>query len=113
MQTPFVDFVRGTNMNLFNGSSPKSIVIMDYCSIHYVQEVINLFQTTGILVMFFLPYSPDYNPVEEAFNYVKCNLKRHKSLLQTIPDKTPVIKSALHTITTDLACSWINDCSYS
>ena len=99
MQTPFLILLGG--------------VIMDNYSIHHVQEVINLFRTTGILVMFLPPYSCDYNPVEEAFSYVKYYLKRHESLLQTIPDKTPVIKSALHSITADLACSWIDDCGYS
>jgi len=67
----FYEFVRGSlipNMNPFDGSSPKS---MDNCSIHHVQEVANLFQSTGILVMFLPPYSPDYNPVEEAFSFVK------------------------------------------
>ena len=74
----FYNFVRGSlipNMNPFDGSSPKSIVVMDNCSIHHVQEVANLFQSTGILVMFLPPYSPDYNPVEEAFSFVKYYLK--------------------------------------
>ena len=88
-------------------------VIMDNCSIHHVQEVINLFRTIGILVMLLPPYSPDYNPVEEAFSYEKYNLKRHESLLQTMPDKTPIIKVTLHSITADLACSRIDDCGYS
>ena len=76
---------------------------MDNCSIHHVQEVADLFQSTGILVMFLPPCSPDYNPIEEAFSFVKYYLKRHESLLQTLPDKVPVIKSALQSITADLA----------
>ena len=65
----FYDFVRGSlipQMSTFNGTNHKSIVIMDNCSIHHVPEVKRLFLNAGILVIFLPPYSPDYNPIEEA-----------------------------------------------
>ena len=58
-------------MNSFDGLSAKSILVLDNCSIHHVDEVLEVFRSTGIFVMFLLPYSPDYNPVEEAFSYIK------------------------------------------
>ena len=58
-------------MNSFDGSSPNSIIIMDNCKIHHVADVIELFQSVGILVLFLPPYSPDFNPIEETFSYVK------------------------------------------
>ena len=69
-----VDFVRGNlipYLNSFDGSSPKSILVLDNCSIHRVDEVLEVFRSTGIVVMFLPPYSPNYNPVEKAFSYVK------------------------------------------
>ena len=70
----FSDFVRGTlipNMNSFDGSSSKSVMVMDNCSIHQVPEVIELLEDAGIITLFLPPYSPDLNPIEETFSSVK------------------------------------------
>ena len=53
----FFDFIRGNlipQMNIFDGTSPKSIVIMDNCSIHHVPEVEQIFTDGGIVVSSFL-----------------------------------------------------------
>jgi len=74
----FFDFSRATlipEMLPFDGSNAKSIVIMDNCSIHHVQEVKDLFSVAGILVLYLPPYSPDLNPIEMAFSYInKCDV---------------------------------------
>ena len=47
----FFDFVRGSvipQMHAFDGSSPKSIVILDNCSIHRMPEITTLFESVGI-----------------------------------------------------------------
>ena len=54
-----------------------SILILDNCSIHHVQEVKDLLEAAGILLIFLPPYSPDYNPPEELFSYIKYYLKDH------------------------------------
>lgn len=97
----FFDFVRGSlipQMHTFDGSSPKSIVILDNCSIHRVQEIKRLFTAVGILVFFLPPYSPDYNPIEEAFGFLKSYLRHHDDLLQSLPDPTVVIRDGLNKI---------------
>lgn len=50
---------------------------MDNCSVHHVPEVKGMFMNVGIPVFFLPPYSPDYNPIEEMFSYVKTYLRRH------------------------------------
>ena len=63
----FHDFIRSTlipNMHPFDGESDNSILVMDNCSIHYVDEILELLQSAGILVIFIPPYSPDLNPIE-------------------------------------------------
>lgn len=68
----FFDFVRGKlipNMQPFPG--PHSVLIMDNCSIHHVEEVKQELEAAGVLVIFLPPYSPDYNPCEEMFSFVK------------------------------------------
>ena len=57
----FADFVRGTlvpNMQPFNGHSKRSVAVMDNCSIHHVQFLMEIFREAGILVIFLPPYSP-------------------------------------------------------
>ena len=51
--------------------SMHSVVIMDNTAIHHVDEVIKMIQGIGAMVLYLPPYSPDYNPIEEAFSKVK------------------------------------------
>ena len=82
----FYDFVRGSlipNMLPFNGVNSQSIAVTDNCAIHHLQEVKQLFRDSGILLFFLPPYSPDLNPIEEAFSYVKTYLCKHDEFLQS------------------------------
>lgn len=111
----FYDFIRGSlipQMNIFDGVSPKSIVIMDNCSIHHVQEVERLFNDAGIPVIFLPPYSPDYNPIEETFSYIKYYLKKHDDILQALSDPCSIIKSAFYSITPEHCLQWIEHSGY-
>jgi len=77
------DFLRGilmAQMLPFDGLNPNSILIMDNCSVHHTDEVNTLLEESGILVLYLPPYSPDFNPMEEAFSYVKHYLKVHDSV---------------------------------
>ena len=70
----FFDFVHGLlipEILPFDGHDPKLIVVKDSCLKHHVQEVGELFQKAGILMMYLPPYSPDLNPMELLFSYVK------------------------------------------
>jgi hypothetical protein len=98
----FMDFAMGSlipNMLPFNGTNPRSIVVMDNASIHHTHEVISLFQSVGILVLFLPPYSPDLNPIEETFSYIKGYLQKHDTLLQVIPNPTDMVRSAFYSLT--------------
>lgn len=55
----------------FNGYNPHSIVIMDNCAIHHVSGIREMIEEVGALLLFLPPYSPDFNPIEEAFSKVK------------------------------------------
>ena len=68
----FFDFARGSltpNMQQFNGTNPRSIVVMDNLSVHHTNPVIELFNQACIPIFFLPPYSPDLNPAEECFSY--------------------------------------------
>ena len=58
-------------LQLYNGSNPHSVVVMDNCSIHHVLEVVTSITDVGALVHFLSPYSPNLAPIEEAFSKVE------------------------------------------
>ncbi len=54
----FFDFARGClipNMLPFNGSNPRSIVVMDNLTVHHVHEIRELFTQSEILVLLLPP----------------------------------------------------------
>ncbi len=85
---------------------------MDNCSIHHVQEVKEVLQSVGVLVIFLPPYSPDYNPAEELFSYVKYYLKEHDEILQAISSPMDVLRSAFDSVTSVHCNGWISDSGY-
>lgn len=112
----FFNFVRGSlipNMLPFNGINPHSVAIMDNCSVHHMQEVKQLFKDAGVLLFFLPPYSPDLNPIEETFSFVKTYLRRHDELLQAIPNPIQVLQAAFDSITPSDCNSWISHSGYS
>ncbi len=113
----FIDFIRGTiipEMQPFDGSNSKSILIMDNCSIHHVRLVKQLLQDAGILLIFLPPYSPDFNPIEETFSSVKYYLKHHDEVLQCVnnSDAMTILQAAFDNVTKEQCNSWITDCGY-
>ena len=109
----FYDFVRGClipNMLPFDGTNPTSVVIMDNCSIHHVLAVNQLLEDAGIVSIYLPPYSPDLNPIEEAFSWVKGYLKEHEDVMGGFPQLTPIVRSAFNSITQEQCQKWISDC---
>lgn len=82
-------------MNPFPG--PRSVLVLDNCSIHHADTVRELIEEQGgeylsILctagntklivakggILKYLPaYSPDFNPIEQAFSIMKAHLRRN------------------------------------
>ena len=111
----FYDFLRGTLIPLmlpFNGINSHSVLIMDNCAVHHASKVRQLVQSAGIVSLFLPPYSPDLNPIEEAFSNVKKYLRKHDELLQAVQDPTDVIKAAFDSITAEQCTAWISHSGY-
>ena len=84
---------------------------MDNASIHHVDGIVQMIQDARALVLFLLPYSPDYNPIEEAFSKVK--------LLMTSYEMDPsmehmeledIVLAAFCKITSNDCQNWIGHC---
>ncbi len=89
-----------------------SIIIMDNCSIHHTQHIKDYLDDMGIMLLYLPPYSPDFNPIEELFSYLKYYLKEHEQLIESLPSPIPVIEAALDSVTGSKCNGWINDSHY-
>jgi len=52
------------------------IVVMDNLSVHKSKRVEKLIEEAGATLLFLPPYSPDFNPMEQAFSKVKNALRK-------------------------------------
>ena len=106
----FFDFIRGSvipRMQPF--PAPSSVLVLDDCSIHHIQEVKDILVQAGILLLYLPPYSPDLNPAEELFSFVKYY---HDEILQYSNDSKDIIKSAFESVTTEQCNKWITHSGY-
>ena len=95
----------------FDGINMHSVMVMDNASIHHVDEVIKMIQGVGAMVLFLPPYSPDYNPIEEAFSKVKTLVKEYEYSLEMEEMKIQDIAlSAFCSITPSDCMNWTDHC---
>ena len=65
----------------FNGTNARSVVILGNASIHHAQGIVELIQSKGTLIQFLPPYCPDVMPIEELFSNIKSVLKSNEYIL--------------------------------
>ena len=65
----------------FLGPSLKEgqVVVMDNLQAHKGQGVKRLIESRGAKILFLPPYSPDFNPIEEAFSKIKSSVRKAKA----------------------------------
>jgi transposase len=76
----FVEYVRRC---LVPTLSPGDIVVMDNLAAHKVEQVRQIIEAVGAELRYQPPYSPDLNPIEQAFSKLKAHLRKAKE--RTIP----------------------------
>ncbi len=86
------------------------IVVMDNLSVHKSRRVERLIEEAGCELLFLPPYSPDMNPIEEAFSKVKGALR--KAGARTREALVEATGRALDTITPQDIRGFYADCGY-
>jgi transposase len=86
------------------------VVVMDNLSSHKAESVRQLIEAKGCELIYLPPYSPDFNPIEQAFSKLKSYLREacarsRKTLME-------VIGEALHTISASDAEGYFQHCGY-
>ena len=70
----------------FDGKNENSVIVLDNCSVHHVDEVQRALSDCGVITHYLPPYSPDYNPIELALSKVKYVIKSMEMEMQAIND---------------------------
>lgn len=86
------------------------IVVMDNLSVHKSKRVKRLIEQAGASLLFLPPYSPDFNPIEEAFSKLKAALR--KAGARTREALVEATGRALDTITREDIRGYFSDCGY-
>ncbi|KAF7372044.1 Tc1-mariner class transposase [Mycena venus] len=86
----FIGFLEEHVIPLINPyPGPQSVLVLDNCSIHHAEEIQVLVEDQALCKLVFLPpYSPDFNPIKQAFSSIKAFLRRHwKETCLTLIDR--------------------------
>lgn len=86
------------------------IVVMDNLSVHKSSRAQRLIEEAGATLLFLPPYSPDFNPIEEAFSKVKVILRKAEA--RTREALLQATGHALDAITTEDIRGFYSDCGY-
>ena len=76
--------------------TPGDIVIMDNLPSHKVNGVRIAIEATGASLVYLPPYSPDFNPIEDAFAKIKAYLRKRAT--RTVGTLWDAIADARHII---------------
>ena len=87
------------------------VVIMDNLSSHKAVAVRRAIRSAGALLMFLPPYSPDLNPIEQAFSKLKTLLRKENA--RTREQTEECIGTLLDRITAQECANYFRDAGYS
>ncbi len=90
--------------------SEGRIVLLDNLGAHKTERVRELIEGRGCEVRFLPSYSPDLNPIEEAFSKVKGLLREAGA--RTREALVEAIGAALSAVTLEDAAGWFAHCAY-
>jgi len=90
--------------------SEGQVVVLDKLGAHRPRRVRELIEEKGAELVFLPSYSPDLNPIEEAFSKIKNILRKlaartHEALVEAISE-------ALSEVTPWDAAGWFDHCGY-
>ena len=86
------------------------VVVLDGLGAHRTDKVRGLVEARGADLLFLPPYSPDLNPIEEAFSKIKSIVR--KAGARTREALIEAISEALSAITLEDVAGWFAHCGY-
>ncbi len=89
---------------------PGRVVVMDNLAAHKGERVRELVEARGCELLFLPPYSPDLNPIEEAFSKVKGLLRKAEARSREV--LIEALGRALDAVTAQDARGFFGHCGY-
>ena len=89
---------------------PGQVVVMDNLTAHKGERVRELIEERGCKLLYLPPYSPDFNPIEEAFSKIKGLLRKGEA--RTREALVEAIGMAISAVTTKDARGYFEHCGY-
>jgi transposase len=89
---------------------PGQVVVMDNLGAHKGERVRELIEGRGCKLLYLPPYSPDLNPIEEAFSKIKGVLRQIGA--RTRETLMEAIGKALNSVTANDAWGFFAHCGY-
>ena len=86
------------------------VVVMDNLQVHKSLRVKELIEARAAEVLFLPPYSPDFNPIEEAFSKVKGTLRRIEARTREV--LLEATGQALDAVSVRDTVGWFKHCGY-
>jgi len=114
----FKIFLKGLLACMNPYPSPQSVLVMDNCAIHHVEGIQEMCDEASVKLIYLPPYSPDFNPIEECFSFMKSYIRRNGVRFRADIDSGDKSKpylflyEALDKVTEDHAKGWFHDSGY-
>ena len=89
---------------------PGDSVVMDNLQAHKVAGVREAIEAAGARLLYLPPYSPDLNPIEQAFAKLKALLR--SAAARTLPDLWAAIRQAFTRFTPQECCNYLAAAGY-
>ena len=88
---------------------PGSVLVLDNASIHKGEHLTALVEEAGCRLLYLPGYSPDFNPIELVWAFVKGLVRRWRP--QDDRSRLEAVEAALLAVTADLADACFRHCA--
>lgn len=105
-----VTFLADVEQVLVPTLHPGDVVVLDNLAVHKQPAVRAAIESTGALVRFLPPYSPDFNPIEQVFAKLKAFLRALKP--RTFDDVNTFVAKALRLFDPSECRNYVRHCGY-
>jgi transposase len=89
---------------------PGDVVALDRLNAHKTDRVRELIEAAGARLVFLPGYSPDFNPIENAWSKLKALLRKARA--RTLRKLSRALRWALLEITSNDAHGWFSHCGF-
>ena len=89
---------------------PGDVVVLDNLAVHKQPDVLALIEAVGARLRFLPPYSPDFNPIEQAFAKLKAFLRAARP--RSFDQVNTLVAHALTLFTPTECTNYVRNCGY-